>query len=533
MRCDLWIFTLISLNLCVSRSYGQQPTYATSQTNQVTGICIGCGVVNPNNPINNSNLTDYSTFTITAGLLNVSVSQTLIFPAASSTGCDSLIIGIGSGNTLLSVALFGGVKVETLLGSTSNNDSQTISTGILRLLECNTRAEVHLRPGRQFDRVKVTVSSSLLGLLQSFRLYYAYKKNSVPDPLFFPPEGVNCGAPKVPVLNHQPGINYNVQIIYAAFFNPVFDTAYTVINSDTITLPFWTRFAGAQGDIYVQAVNSITGCTSDTVRHAYFAGSSSALPLVNADSVHICRGDSVTLVASQAVNNPLYSLLWYDAPAGGNLLFTGASYRVSPAATDTFYVAGRASCEYPFRAPVKIQVTQKTPPVLADDTLFVTINTTDTLRAISPAGATFRWYTAPTGGTLLFTGNKFAVTPVTLDAIIYYVESELNGCISSSRTRAIVKPVNSLRMTTDKQDLPGPLEVYPNPTTGYLRFKGLPAAPGSMLTVSDLHGHILLQRTLQNNYQVLPSTLPAGTYLLQLRTPDRKIHRVKIILNRE
>ena len=125
-----WLLFLL-LSFLPGKLYAQ--VYANSQTNGVTGICLLCGVSNPDNPINNGNLNDYSTFNITVGLLGVTVYQTLIFPAASTTGCDSLIIGIGSGNTALSVNLLAGLTVQTFNGSVVNNDAQTVDSTHLRL----------------------------------------------------------------------------------------------------------------------------------------------------------------------------------------------------------------------------------------------------------------------------------------------------------------------------------------------------------------------------------------------------------------
>lgn len=84
-------------------------------------MCLLCSVSFPENPVRNDNLNDYSAFVINVGLLGVSVEQTLIFPTPGASGCDSLIVGIGSGDPVLSVSLFGGVTVETYNGSVANN----------------------------------------------------------------------------------------------------------------------------------------------------------------------------------------------------------------------------------------------------------------------------------------------------------------------------------------------------------------------------------------------------------------------------
>ncbi|WP_410493981.1 hypothetical protein [Chitinophaga varians] len=49
---------------------------------------------------------------------------------------------------------------------------------------------------------------------------------------------------------------------------------------------------------------------------------------------------------------------WYDAPTGGNLLFTGNYFKVSPSTTRTYYASAGYECEYPVRKQVKAIVNQ-------------------------------------------------------------------------------------------------------------------------------------------------------------------------------
>ncbi|MCW3466676.1 Ig-like domain-containing protein [Chitinophaga nivalis] len=435
------LLLLLLLCIAVRQTYAQ--VYANAQTNGTTGVCLLCGVSNPGNPVNNSNLTDYSTFNITAGLLGVTVYQTLIFPSASSVGCDSLVIGIGSGNAILSANLLGGVSIQTFNGATPNGDSQVITSPILRILENNTQGLVSIKPTKTFDRVKITLSSSLVGLLNSFQLYYAYRTPAIPppnatdsiticagqttavtattlpgatiswysaatggtllatgssynvspavtttyyaeaslgscksirkavkvivrakpaNPAYTVPQGLTCGSFNIPITNHQIGFTYNVLVKYSFFGTPLFDTAFTVVNSNTVTTPNYTATRTAQADIYIQTVNPITGCKSDTVHKLYNVNAAGGPALVDFDSVTICKYDSVTLHAYNTVFAGAF-MRWYDAPVGGNLLYTGSFYKVSPAVTTTYYAATSIVCENPQRKAVKVTVTKIPDPI--------------------------------------------------------------------------------------------------------------------------------------------------------------------------
>ncbi|MBV8324755.1 T9SS type A sorting domain-containing protein [Chryseobacterium sp.] len=150
-------------------------TYASSQTNQVTGICIGCGVLNPQNAVG-SNENDYSTIQVSIGLL-ARTEQTLIFPTSNiANNTNKLVIGIGSNGTPLSAQVLGGVSIETFNGDVSNNDYQNINNDILQLGSADpSKGEIELTMNIPFDRVKINVNSGLLNLGGELRVYYAYQ----------------------------------------------------------------------------------------------------------------------------------------------------------------------------------------------------------------------------------------------------------------------------------------------------------------------------------------------------------------------
>ncbi|WP_285056084.1 PKD-like domain-containing protein [Pedobacter ginsengisoli] len=166
-----------------SSARGQTPTYATGSDDGVSGICLLCGVNNPNRAASTSSLTDFSDFTVTLGLGSVSVYQTLIFPSVNTQqGCDEVVVHIGNSSNVLTANLLTGVSIGTWNGSTSNNDAITINSATLTLLGGGNEAEIRFKPTAKFDRVRVTLSSALLSAnLGTFRLYFAYKTAKIPS----------------------------------------------------------------------------------------------------------------------------------------------------------------------------------------------------------------------------------------------------------------------------------------------------------------------------------------------------------------
>ncbi|WP_313000656.1 T9SS type A sorting domain-containing protein [Chryseobacterium gleum] len=150
-------------------------TYASSQTNQVLGICLGCGVLNPQNAVG-SNENDYSTLQVSVGLL-ARTEQTLIFPTTNiANNTNKLVLAIGSNGTPLSAQVLGGVSIETFNGDVSNNDYKTLDTQIITLGAGDpSKGEIELTMNIPFDRIKINVNSGLLNIGGELRVYYAYQ----------------------------------------------------------------------------------------------------------------------------------------------------------------------------------------------------------------------------------------------------------------------------------------------------------------------------------------------------------------------
>jgi gliding motility-associated-like protein len=166
------------------------------------------------------------------------------------------------------------------------------------------------------------------------------------------------------------------------------------------------------------------------------------VPTVSQNPTQTCSGSSAVLTATSTQPGVIFN--WYDNAAGGAPIFTGATFTTPQlTASRSYYVeAAAGTCVSPTRA--KADVTVNPTPVAPVVTINpaggqITSGQTATFTATSTtAGATFKWYTSPTGGTAIHTGNTFT-TPALTSSTTYYVESVLagTGCTSPTRT-----PVN-------------------------------------------------------------------------------------------
>ncbi|WP_343689771.1 gliding motility-associated C-terminal domain-containing protein [Chitinophaga sp.] len=205
-------------------------------------------------------------------------------------------------------------------------------------------------------------------------------------------------------------------------------TLLTTGNKFRVTIPSTKAFNG----VMVSINGLLTAVTSVNV---YFAAVVTPGPDVSASAVNVCSGNSATLIAKSANNA---DIAWFTSAVGGTAVATGDTFRTAALnASVTYYAAAsRFGCSNPTRVPVLVSVgnTPAAPTAAAKN---ICAGDKVTLLATAPSGATFRWYTAPTGGTLLASTPDYTTNALTADTA-FYVEADNNGCISTTRTRVAV-----------------------------------------------------------------------------------------------
>jgi gliding motility-associated-like protein len=220
-----------------------------------------------------------------------------------------------------------------------------------------------------------------------------------------------------------------------------------VMNNGPVTLQLLTgteavlKFAPTQSFDRVEVrVNSGLATLLSSLNIEY-AQRIKASPAVTAVSATICQGSPATLLATGTPNT---TFKWYTTATGGTPLFIGATY-ATPVLNDTtiYYVesVSATGCAAALRTPFTVNVIEApAAPVLTNNPTTICSGSTAVLSVQSPpAGITYNWYTAATGGTTLFTGATYTTVPLTRDTV-YYVQatSSAGGCTSGTRTAATV-----------------------------------------------------------------------------------------------
>jgi gliding motility-associated-like protein len=232
------------------------------------------------------------------------------------------------------------------------------------------------------------------------------------------------------VANPQTGYTYNW---------------YTVANGGTPAFTgtdFTTGTLNSNTTYYVEAVSD-GGCASATRTAVNITVTPPpATPTLSAPQTTVTTGQTATITINNVQSGITYN--WYTVATGGTIVFTGNPYTTPPLlATTTYYVeAVGGTCTAPTRGQITITVNAATAPnvTVTPPTRTAQTGQTTTFTASSTTpNATFNWYTAPTGGSPIFTGATFTTPPVTAD-VIYYADATdpVSGLTSPTRATGTV-----------------------------------------------------------------------------------------------
>ncbi len=405
---------------------------ATDQTTAINAlVCVGCSVNNAEGSVDNDRNT-FSQLNVPVGLVNAYAAQTLRFANTGSAG-DSVIVELGVPGTLASAGVLSSISIATYNGTTYNNDRFNVNGSLvsISLLNGVSRFRVAFAAQSSFDRVEIRLNSALAGVLNSLNIYDASEE--VPSPIVTTSNITACQGSQATLTataSNDATIKWYTTATggTAVFTGPAFTTP--VLNTTTT----YYAEAGRTADGCTQAVRKPATVTVTPVP---------AAPVVANASVTVCSGQPATFTA-QAVTGVTYN--WYSAATGGTPIFTGNPFTTPALNASTNYYAeatGSGQCTSATRTQVTANVTA-TPatPMVAQTPVQDCSGSSVTLTATSAqAGATFNWYTTPTGGTPVFTGAQF-ITPALTANTSYYVEAANGSCVSAARAEddVVVNP---------------------------------------------------------------------------------------------
>jgi hypothetical protein len=220
---------------------------------------------------------------------------------------------------------------------------------------------------------------------------------------------------------------------------------------------------------YLEA--TLNGCTTQT--RSTISAIVRATPSVTSTTAgERCGAGAIDLTATTSAG----SINWYDAQAGGNLLVSSLTLPLDISSTGTYYASAISDdCE---SARIPVVATIKPLPSLAANDVSRCGSGLIELEAASDGN--IGWFTSASGGVAVVTGSVLSNTFTTTTN--YYLEANLNGCISPSRllAKAIVWPIPTQpTITQDNSNIEGPVLIS-NAASGNQWFKNEMAITGAI-----------------------------------------------------
>lgn len=247
-------------------------------------------------------------------------------------------------------------------------------------------------------------------------------------------------APNMDVTQTNPVPTDSVFINGKKFYTYILTTPYTFATTGNYAVPitiFHPSIEGCSGSLDLTLpVEVIDAPVSDF--STTFSG---------------CVGDAVQFMATTTTSNGTPTNQWTwdfgdtNTGAGQNPTHTYAT-----AGTYNVMVTGIADdgCIGDTTKPVTVNPLPAN--ATTQDTVYVCNGANATFTVVNPvSGATYDWYDAPTGGTLLGSGTSYTVNSVT-GIVNIYLEVTESGCPSATRTRATANVLPTLSAPTVSVD---------------------------------------------------------------------------------
>lgn len=309
----------------------------------------------------------------------------------------------------------------------------------------------------------------------------------------------NSNTPYIGFMDNTTGTKANVMKYdgtnWVSVGTPDFSAgvaAYTYLAIDGNGNPYMAYYDGANGQ--KTTVMKYSVCNPPTV------------PTITTSSAFICKGDTMTLTAAGTLNDAA-KWYWFTGSCGGTLVDSGATIKVAPGDTTTYYVRGLGNCVQ--SGPCKAVT------VYVDEALKPSITVAGAVLT-SSAGSGNQWYksnTALAGAT----NPTYTVTSTGWYKVRY---TNANGCSALSDS-VFVTPSGV------QQILPGgDIKVYPSPFTDKMhisignRYQDL--NKWHLVLTDNTGRQVYTQEGLDHENDIRLKHLSPGIYLMYLETPGGK-----------
>jgi hypothetical protein len=413
----------------------------------ITGIAVAT-IINPTNAID-GNLSTSSDFSITLGLVSATLEQSVYYPSLSNSG-DAATVTLSVPPAVLTLGLFNSTTLTAYNGATQVGTpvslNNVISLDLLGLLGNGNPYSITIAPGGAFDRVVLTMTGGLAGLLNS--MHFHEVQITPAKPVVSGPSSV-CSGSTATLAGTAPASGNELRWYTAASGgSPLTPATATTFVTPALTVP--TTYYAAMARV---------GCAAESER-VPFKIAIDTLPSAPGVSgtISLCSGLATTLTVASPALNTEYK--WYKQASGGTEFRTGNSYTTSALLADTTFYVGAVKtttgCVSATRAIVAITVTNVPNTITANQAICSGVAPAlfTSILPVAQGTYSFQWqkstdsvaFTNITGAT----GLTFQDTSHLVQTTYYRRSATFNGCTSQSNViRVTVNPLPGITFNSN------------------------------------------------------------------------------------
>jgi hypothetical protein len=349
----------------VTAGTGCQLPIATTTT--LTGVTLAT-IANPNNAID-GNVSTASDFNFSLSLAG-SLTQTIYYQGVSSAG-DATTLTLSVPAAVLSLGLFNATTVTAYNGSVQVGSpvalSSALSLDLVGLLSSGNPYSVTITPGGPFDRIAISMTSSV-SLLN--RLFLNEVVITPAKPAFTLPKNDTvyvCSGSQARLTADNPGAGKELR-----WYASALAATTTILHTgDTFNL------ANVTADTVFWVASGRTGCTASSERVPVRVLVRPLPAITFASPFYTCQHyTTAQLNYTNAVNSPsTYSITWGSSAAtAGFVNVNNAGFPVSPLSiavpgnaspqpwTGTLVITGANGCSRSYPFTLVVQATPHPPP---------------------------------------------------------------------------------------------------------------------------------------------------------------------------
>lgn len=399
---------------------------AMFESNGADPSCTGCQVNNSNDAVDGDDATA-STLTLGTFATTGTVFQEFEMPFIGGDQ-DRYTVRMSNPNGNINDGNLGNIYVETLIGQTPNNDRRVLKESDLTVIGGPMNLYDYTFEGFQpYDRIKVSLDATTENGITSLNIFYVCNRDiNVDTTVFIPCENADSTS------NSAEATCFSCDVVDPVNVLDNDDDSYSILQTEDATGGFPPPPPNS-GSVQQTIIFPESACGNDSLKVILGSDDMSVDPngftsvtiyLFNNPGPSQDTVATLEVDASDLTQIPTTSKFRLSISPGAAWSAAQMKVTVDQLATEHRDIRWYSACMTSLYPAIPLETSLD---VCYDESVTLFANTVQ-------ENSVPTWWTAPTGGTLVFTGSEFTTPPLQDDTAFYVQATDTTtGCASDMR----------------------------------------------------------------------------------------------------